>query len=105
MRSEVSSFLSAIQFSRTSAFADEKIDARSSGLEAPTVKVTPARSKGRDVDRTLLFGKSPEKGKYYARDASRPAIFILATEIIDKAQGPLFDVAGQDRLCSWATAG
>ena len=37
---EVSSFLSAIQFSRASAFADEKIDARSSGLEAPAVKVT-----------------------------------------------------------------
>jgi hypothetical protein len=42
-------------------------------------------------DRTLVFGKSPEKDKYYARDASRPAIFILATEIIDKARRPIFD--------------
>jgi hypothetical protein len=86
---EVMSFLSAIQFSRTSAFADDKVDARSSGIETPAVRVTLHDQKA-GVDRTLVFGKSPEKGKYYAKDASRPAIFILATEIIDKAQGPLF---------------
>jgi hypothetical protein len=86
---EVSSFLSAIQFSRASAFADEKIDARSSGLEAPTVKINLHDQKA-GTDRTLLFGRSPEKDKYYARDSSRPAIFILAKEIIDKAQSPLF---------------
>lgn len=86
---EVMSFLSAIQFSRTSAFADDKIDARTSGIETPGARVTLHDQKA-GVDRTLVFGKSPEKGKYYAKDASRPAIFILATEVIDKAQGPLF---------------
>ena len=86
---EVMSFLSAIQFSRTSAFADEKVDAKTSGIEAPAVKVTLHDQKA-SVDRTLVFGKSPEKGKFYAKDSSRPAIFILASEIIDKAQGPLF---------------
>jgi len=86
---EVMSFLSAIQFSRTSAFADEKVDAKTTGIETPSVKVTLHDQKA-SVDRTLVFGKSPEKGKFYAKDASRPSIFILATEIIDKAQGPLF---------------
>jgi hypothetical protein len=86
---EVMSFLSAIQFSRTSVFADDKIDARTSGIETPVARVTLHDQKA-GVDRTLVFGKSPEKGKFYAKDASRPPIFILATEIIDKAQGPLF---------------
>ena len=85
---EVSSFLSAIQFSRASAFADEKVDAKAAGLDAPTVKVVLHDQKA-GQDRTLLFGKSPEKDKHYASDAARPAIFILATEIIDKAKRPL----------------
>lgn len=88
--SEVTSFLSAIQFSRTSAFADDKIDARASGVESPSVRITVHDQKA-NADRVLLFGKSPEKGKYYAKDASRPPIFILATEIYDKTQRPLLD--------------
>jgi hypothetical protein len=87
---EVLSLLSAIQFSRTSAFADEKIDAKAAGLDAPVAKVVVHDQKA-GQDKTLLFGKSPEKDKYYARDASRPPIFILATEIIDKAKKPVFD--------------
>ena len=87
---EVLGFLSAIQFSRASAFADEKVDLKAAGLEAPSVKVTLRDQKaGRDL--VLLFGKSPEKDKNYARDAARPAIFILTTEIIDKARRPVFD--------------
>jgi hypothetical protein len=87
---EVTSFLSAIQFSRASAFADEGVDAKAAGLETPSVKVVLHDSKAA-TDRTLLFGKSPEKDKYYAKDAARPAIFILATEIIDKARKPVLD--------------
>jgi len=88
--SEVTSFLSAIQFSRTSAFADEKIDAKAGGIETPSARITLHDQKA-NADRILLFGKSPEKGKYYAKDASRPPIFILATEIFDKAQRPAFE--------------
>lgn len=88
--SEITSFLSAIQFSRTSAFADEKIDAKASGLEMPSAKIALHDQKA-SLDRVLLFGKSPEKGKYYAKDMSRPPIFILASEIFDKAQRPAFD--------------
>jgi hypothetical protein len=87
---EVLGFVSAIQFSSASAFADEKIDDKAAGLDAPAVKVVLHDQKA-GQDRTLLFGKSPEKDKYYARDASRPPIFILATEIIDKAKRPMFD--------------
>jgi hypothetical protein len=87
---EVISFLSAIQFSRASAFAEENVDAKAAGLDAPSVKVVLHDQKA-SQDRTLLFGKSPEKDKYYAKDASRPPIFILATEILDKTRRPLLD--------------
>src|SRR4030095_7065230 len=68
----------------------EKIDDKAAGLDPPVVKVVLHDQKA-GQDRTLLFGKSTEKDKYYARDASRPAIFILAMEIIDKARRPVFD--------------
>ena len=87
---ELTTFLSAIQFSRTSAFADEKIDAKASGIETPSTKIMLHDQKA-GMDRVLLFGKSPEKGKYYAKDMARPPIFILASEIFDKAQRPAFD--------------
>jgi hypothetical protein len=87
---EVLGLLSSIQFSRASAFADEKIDLKAAGLDSPAVRVTLHDQKaGKDL--TLLFGKSPEKDKYYARDASRSSIFILTSEIIDKARRPAFD--------------
>jgi hypothetical protein len=88
--SEVTSFLSSIQFSRTSAFADDNIDARASGIDRPSATITLHDQKA-GADRVLQFGKSSEKGKYYAKDSSRPAIFILATEIFDKAQRPVLD--------------
>jgi len=87
---EVTSLLSAIQFSRTAAFADEKIDARTSGIDSPLARITLHDQKA-SVDRVLVFGKSPEKGKYYAKDAARAPIFILANEIYDKTQRPLLD--------------
>jgi hypothetical protein len=87
---EVQGFLSSIQFSRASAFADEKVDLKAAGLDMPAVKIT-LRDQKASRDLSLLFGKSPEKDKYYAKDAARPAIFILATEIIDKARRPVFD--------------
>jgi hypothetical protein len=87
---EVSSFVSSIQFSRASAFADEKVDAKASGIDPPSVKITLHDQKA-GADRILLFGKSPEKDKYYAKDSSRPPIFILGNEIIDKARRPLTD--------------
>jgi hypothetical protein len=85
---EVSGFLSSIQFSRASAFAEDSVDAKAGGLEAPIARVT-LHDKKANVDKVLLFGKSPEKEKYYAKDQSRAPIFILGTEILQKAQQPL----------------
>jgi hypothetical protein len=87
---EVLSFLSSIQFSRTSAFAEDNVDAKAAGLDMPALRVVLHDQKA-GQDRTLLFGKSSEKDKYYAKDASRPAVFILATEILDKARRPVVD--------------
>jgi hypothetical protein len=84
---EVSGFLSAIQFARASAFAEESVDAKTTGIDAPVARVT-LHDKKAGVDRTLLFGKSPEKDKYYAKDQSRSPVFILAADIFQKTQQP-----------------
>ena len=86
---EVSAFLSSIQFSRTSAFAEESLDAKASGLDAPSVRIT-LHDKKSNTDKVLLFGKSPEKDKYFVKDMSRAPIFILGMEIYQKTQQPLF---------------
>jgi len=85
---EVSGLLSSIQFSQTSAFAEESIDAKAGGLDAPSVRIALHDQKA-NADKVLLFGKSSEKDKYYAKDQSRAPIFILGTEIYQKAQQPL----------------
>src|SRR5204863_2770585 len=86
---EVSGFLSSIQFARVPAFADDKVDAKASGLDAPAVRIT-LHDKKANADKVLLFGKSPEKDKYFAKDSSRAPIFILGMEIFQKTQQPLF---------------
>ncbi len=86
---EVSGFLSSIQFSRTSAFAGDDIDAKASGLDTPAVRITLHDQKA-NADKVLLFGKSPEKDKYYAKDSARMPIFILGMEIYEKTQQSLF---------------
>src|SRR5207249_1932945 len=73
--SEISSFVSSIRFGRAQSFPDSPVDAKTAGLDAPALKVTLHDGKAK-TDRLLLIGKSPEKDKYYARDASRDAIFI-----------------------------
>jgi hypothetical protein len=66
------------------------VDAKAAGLEAPAAKVTLHDAKA-NADLVLLFGKSPEMDKFYAKDQSRTPIFILGTEILDKARQPLLD--------------
>jgi len=72
------------------SFPEPPVDAKTAGLDAPSVKITLHDSKAK-ADRTLLIGKSPSVDRYYARDASRDAIFILDKEIVDKAKKPVFD--------------
>lgn len=87
---EVSGFLSSIQFSRAAAFAEDTVDAKASGLDAPAVRITLHDQKA-NADKILLFGKSPEKDKYFAKDQSRAPIFILGMEIFAKTQQPLLN--------------
>lgn len=86
---EVSGFLSSIQFTRTPAFARDDIDAKASGLDTPAARITLHDAKA-NADKVLLFGKSPEKDKYFAKDSARAPIFILGMEIYQKTQQALF---------------
>ncbi len=88
--SEVSSFVSSLRFGRAQTFPDPPVDAKTAGLDTPALKVTLHDGKAKS-DRVLLIGKSPEKDKYYARDAARGVIFIMDKEIPEKARRPLFD--------------
>src|SRR2546426_3151638 len=88
--SEISSFVSSIRFGRAQLFPDPPVDAKTAGLDTPALKVSLHDGKAK-TDRVLLIGKSPEKDKYYARDASRDAIFIMDKEIPEKARRPLLD--------------
>src|SRR5204863_6272708 len=72
---EISTFLSSIKFARASGFAEANVDNKAAGLEPPAVRIT-LHDKKANASRELLIGKSPETDKYYARDNSRPAIFI-----------------------------
>jgi hypothetical protein len=87
---EVSSFTSSIRFARAQSFAEPSVDAKTAGLDSPAIRITLHDGKAK-TDRVLLIGKESEKDKYYARDASRPAIFIVDKEIAEKAKRPLFD--------------
>ena len=88
--SEISSFTSSIRFARAQSFPDPPVDAKTAGLDSPSFKITLHDGKAK-TDRVLLIGKTSETDKYYARDASRDAIFIIEKEIPEKAKRPVFD--------------
>jgi hypothetical protein len=87
---EISSFVSSIRFARVNTFPDPPVDAKTAGLDTPALKLTLHDNKAK-ADRILLIGKSSEKDRYYARDASRGTIFIIDKEIAEKARRPLLD--------------
>jgi len=88
--SEISSFTSSIRFARVNSFPDPPVDANTAGLDKPAITITLHDGKAK-TDRTLLVGKVSTSDRYYARDASRDAIFIIDKEIVDKARRPVFD--------------
>jgi len=88
--SEVSMLLSTVQFSRATGFAEDSVDLKQAGLAPPAVQLTMHDGKA-NADRVLMFGKEAESGKYYAKDAARPMIFIVDSQIIDKLRRPVFD--------------
>jgi hypothetical protein len=87
---EFSTFTSSIRFARAQSFPEPPVDAKTAGLDMPSIKITLHDSKAK-TDRVLLVGKTADTGKYYARDASRDAIFIIDKDIPEKARRPLFD--------------
>jgi hypothetical protein len=87
---EISTFVSSIRFARATSFPDPPVDAKAAGLDMPAIKLTLHDSKAK-TDRILLIGKSPEKDKYYARDASRDTIFIIDKDVPEKSKRPVFE--------------
>ncbi len=87
---EISTFLSSVRFARATSFPDQPVDAKTSGLDMPAVKITLHDNKAK-TDRVLLIGKTTDTDKYYARDASRETIFIIDKDIPEKARRPLFE--------------
>jgi Domain of unknown function (DUF4340) len=87
---EITTLISSIRFARATSFPDPPVDAKTAGLDAPAVKITLHDGKAK-ADRTLLIGKMSEKDRYYAKDASREAIFVIDKETFEKAKRPLFD--------------
>jgi hypothetical protein len=87
---EISSFTSSIRFARVNTFPDPPVDAKTAGIDQPAITITMHDAKAK-TDRTLLIGKMSEKDRYYAKDSSRDAIFIIDKEIAEKAARPLFD--------------
>ena len=87
---EFSTFTSAIRFARAQSFPEPPVDAKTAGLDSPSIKITMHDSKAK-TDRVLLIGKTADTDKYYARDGSRDAIFIIDKDIPEKARRPLFD--------------
>jgi hypothetical protein len=88
--SEITTFLSSVRFAKASDFADASVDAKAAGLEPPATTVILHDAKA-PADRTLLIGKTKEKDKYWAKDSSRPAIFVIDKEIPEKARRPISD--------------
>ena len=87
---EISSFTSSIRFGRAQSFPDPPVNPKTAGLDPAAIKITLHDAKAK-TDRILLIGKTAETDKYYARDASRDAIFVIDKEIPEKARRPTFD--------------
>jgi len=87
---EISTFLSSIKFARAASFAEANVDTTAAGLEPPAVRITLHDAKA-NANRELLIGKAAETDKYYAKDSSRAAIYIIEKDLPEKTKRPLTD--------------
>jgi hypothetical protein len=88
--SEVQSFLGSVQFARATDFADPQgFDLKKAGLDPPVLQLTVHDGKA-NLDHVLSIGKESSAEKFFAKDASRAAIFILDKQIPEKLRQPLF---------------
>jgi hypothetical protein len=88
--SAISTFLGLAQFARATDFADASIDAKKAGLDAPAFGITLHDSKAQ-TEKTLTIGKEKQPGSFYAKDASRPMIFVIDKQLPDKLRLPVAD--------------
>ena len=91
-RTEVSTFLGALGFARAIGFAGEELTDADLGLDTPRLRIV-LHDNGTDVDRVLLIGGQPdnEPERYFAKDASRDAVFIVGGDIVEISEQPIFD--------------
>ena len=102
---QVSAFLGSLGLARATGFADfedREPALADTGLDTPRLRITLRDTSG--GENLLLIGTQPanQPDSYYARDASRDAVFIINGDIIDDGERPLFDwrdktIAGFDR--------
>ncbi|MDZ7316964.1 MAG: DUF4340 domain-containing protein [candidate division KSB1 bacterium] len=90
-KSEVEKVINRLQSERMRSIVVEQAeDLKSYGLDAPKVRVELAL--GENLARkTLLIGKATED-KYYARDESRPMVFLVDSSFVSVLNPTLFDL-------------
>ena len=91
-QSEVSTFLGAIDFARATGFADADTEAAITGLDAPALHIL-LHDQANDRDHVLLIGdeKEDDADHYYVKDDSRDTIFVVDSDIFEKATRTTFD--------------
>ena len=89
---EVSTFLGAIGFGRATGFAGDALTDADLGLDVPRLRIV-LHDSGAVGDRVLLIGGQPDNQpqQYFAKDASRDAVFIIDDNIVEISEQPLFD--------------
>ncbi len=89
---EVSTFLGSIDFARATGFGDADTDAAATGLDAPALRIL-LHDQANDQDHVLLIGaeKEDEEDHYYVRDDSRNTVFVVDSDILEKATRTTFD--------------
>ena len=89
---EVSTFLGAVGFARASGFGEEGADPGEMGFDEPSLEVV-LHDSASGSNHVLLIGGQPEDEpeRYFAKDDSRDTVFIVDSDIMEKAERGLFD--------------
>ena len=90
-RSVIDGLLSSLQSARAQEFVSEKPkNLAQYGLQHPRIKVDLLLGEERAKE-TLLIGKKKDK-RFYAKDESRPPVFLVDSYLVDKLKKEPFDL-------------
>jgi len=90
-RSAINGILSSLQSARAKEFVSEKPkNLAQYGLKHPQIKVDLLLGEER-AKKTLLIGKKKDK-RFYAKDESRPPVFLVDSYLVDKLKKEPFDL-------------